>query len=449
MLKKLNAPQIVVVSFLCAIAIGTLMLSLPISAKSGTHTSFVDSLFTATSAACVTGLVVRDTGGHFSGFGQLVILILLQAGGLGIMTFSTVFAILLGRKLSIKDDLVIQRTMMPNKVQNLAVLIKYILFITFGIELLGAALLAARWLAVSDLSAGQVLINSVFHSISAFCNSGLSLFSNSFENFRGDIYINLIIMALIIAGGIGFIVLLEIPNLFKKKKTNKLSLQTKVVLSVSIALILIGAICFFIFESNGMLKELSLKDKVLSSFFQSVTARTTGFNTVTIGYLAAPTLLIIIVLMFIGASPGSTGGGIKTSTFGVLIASLKAMLKNQDRVSLFKRTIPKEVVRKCFIVVFLAVAWIFFAALFIMITERSKFGLERNFFLQYLFEVCSAFGTVGLSTGVTPNLSYLGKIIIIVTMFAGRVGPLTLALAIAMQREKVIYSYPEEKIMIG
>lgn len=448
-IKKLNPPQILAFSFLCVIIIGTVLLSMPFATESGRKLPLVDSLFTATSATCVTGLIVRDTGTHFSGFGKAVILILLQMGGLGIMTFSTLFAILLGRKLTIKHDVVIQRTMTANKVQNLATLITYILLITLGIELLGAACLAFRWAGTTDWSFGKVLANSVFHSVSAFCNAGFSLFSTSFSSFLGDAYINLIMIFLIIIGGIGFVVILELPRLLRRKPPYRVSIQTKVALTVSLSLILIGATVFLFSEGNNAMDGLSGKEKILGSVFQSVTTRTAGFNTLNIGKLATPTLCFFVFLMFIGASPGSTGGGIKTCTFGVLLATAFSMLKNRDRVSMFKRTIPKDVVRKALVVLFLALTWIFVAALLLAVTESGKAASLDNFFLRVLFEVTSAFGTVGLSTGITSTLSMAGKVIIICTMFAGRVGPLTLALAVALQRDKVAYTYPEEKIMIG
>ncbi|NQU95673.1 MAG: Trk family potassium uptake protein [Candidatus Omnitrophica bacterium] len=449
MLKKLNPPQIVAISFLVAILIGAVLLSMPFASKSGKSLSLIDSLFTATSATCVTGLIVRDTGTYFSGFGKAVILVLVQMGGLGIMTFSTLFAVLLGRKLTIKHDVVIQRTMAPNKVQNLSSLLKYILLITLGIEFLGAICLALRWSKTMDWSMGSLLINSVFHAISAFCNAGFSLFSKSFTAFAGDTYINLIMISLIVIGGIGFIVILELPRLTEKKPFYRVSIQTKVAITITFGLILLGALLFFFTESNNTMAGLSMKEKILGSFFQSVTTRTAGFNTLNIGSLAVPTLFFFVFLMFIGASPGSTGGGIKTCTFGVLLATAFSMIKNRDRVSIFKKTIPKEVVRKSLVVVFLAFLWIFGAVFLLALTECKNSALFDNFFLRILFEVTSAFGTVGLSTGITPTLSAAGKLIIILTMFAGRIGPLTLALAIALQRERVAYAYPEEKIMIG
>ena len=449
MLRKLSPPQILVASFLAAILMGALLLSLPFATRSGKGMPLIDSLFTATSATCVTGLIVKDTGTYFSGFGRAVILVLVQMGGLGIMTFSTFFAILLGRKLTIRDDLVIQRTMVQNKVQNLATLLKYILFLTLGVELLGAVSLAFRWSRITDWSFGELFVNSVFHSVSAFCNAGFSIFSGSFTSFLGDSYINLIMISLIIIGGIGFIVVLELLRLMRRRTVQRMSIQTKVAITVSLSLIIIGALLFFFVEKNNTMAGLSAKERVLGSFFQSVTARTAGFNTLNIRNLAAPTLVFFVFLMFVGASPGSTGGGVKTCTFGVALAALYSMLRNRDRVSVFKRTIPKEVVRKSLVVLFLAVLWIFVAVILLTLVEYKKAPALDNFFLRILFEVTSAFGTVGLSAGITPILSTAGKFIVIFTMFAGRIGPLTLALAIALQKGKVVYTYPEERIMIG
>ncbi|OGW75925.1 MAG: hypothetical protein A2Z72_08795 [Omnitrophica bacterium RBG_13_46_9] len=449
MLKKLTLPQIIIVSFLCAIFVGTLLLSAPFATQTRERMPLIDSLFTATSATCVTGLIVRDTGTYFSGFGRLVILILLQMGGLGIMTFSTLFAVILGKKLTIKDDLIIQRTMAPNKVQNLATLIKYIVFITLGVEFLGALCLFLRWINIADWPLRKIFVNSVFHAISAFCNAGLSLFPTSFSEFLGDPYINLIMIFLIVIGGMGFVVVIELFRMARKGPARHITIQTKVAITVSLCLIVIGALFFFLVEGNKAMAGFTLKEKVFGSVFQSVTTRTAGFNSLNIGSLAVPTLCFFAFLMFVGASPGSTGGGIKTCTFGVIVATFFSMLRNRDRVFMFKRTIPKEVVRKSLVVLFLAMGWIFIAILLLAITENGKTTLLSNFFLRILFEVVSAFGTVGLSTGITPMLSTAGKLVIILTMFIGRVGPLTVALAVALQRDKSFYVYPEEKIMIG
>ena len=454
MKKKLNPPQVVAISFLVAIIIGTILLSLPLSTRGPERIGLVDAIFTATSATCVTGLIVKDTPTFFSHFGQWVILILFQAGGLGIMTLSMLFAILLGRKLTIKENVTIQSALDHHKIEGLSSLIKYILSFTLGLEFLGALLLFLKWNRGYGVPAAEAAWNSLFHSISAFCNAGFSLFSNSFMDYQGDLYITLVISIMIILGGIGFVVLLDIKNLkfWKRNKgftVNRFTLQSKIVLILSAALILIGTLAFLALENNGILQGLSWKNKILASYFQSVTSRTAGFNTVNIGGLGVVSQLGLIFLMFIGASPGSTGGGIKTATFGILVITVWSMLKNRDRVSVFKRTIPRHVVRKALVVFFMALAWILIFTIALSLTEGRNMDNLANPFLSFLFEVTSAFGTVGLSTGMTPHLSALGKILIILTMYAGRIGPLTLALAIAIREEKIGYKYPEEKIMVG
>lgn len=443
-MRKLNPPQIIILSFLITIFIGAILLSLPWATRDGERLSTLDALFTATSATCVTGLVVKDTGNFFSLFGQLVILGLFQVGGLGIMTLSTLFAIILGRKLTIKENVVIQGALDHHKIEGLTVLIKYILLITLSIEIIGAAFLSLRWIHLDIMAPFEAIYQGIFHSISAFCNAGFSLFRNSFFRFRDDLYVNLVMSSLIILGGLGFVVLLDFPKFrFWPKKRVKLSLQTKIVLTTTAFLVIIGSILFILLENTNSLANLSVGERIMSAWFQSITTRTAGFSTLPIEKLAVPTLLVIIFLMFIGASPGSTGGGIKTSTFCILLATLRAMMRNRNEVSLFGRTLPREVTRKVIIIFILGLAWIFTFTLLLSIVEKGKP------FINILFEVTSAFGTVGLSTGITANLSSLGKILIVLTMFVGRIGPLTLALAVALREERIVYKYPEERVMVG
>lgn len=452
-MRRLKPPQIVVFGFLITILIGTFFLSLPSSSSNGVSIGLVDAFFTATSATCVTGLIVKDTGKDFSHFGQIVILLLLQIGGLGIMTMSTFFAILLGRKLTIRENVVVKGALDHHGVVGLKTLILYILGITFCIETIGAFLLYSKFGSIYP---------SLFHSISAFCNAGFSLNATSFIKYRHDIYVNLVMIGLIILGGIGFVVLIDgmrairwiSKKVFLRKETDithlfsSISLQTKIVLIVTVVLLFLGGAVFFLVENHRMLYGLSLKNKFLISFFQSVTTRTAGFNTVPIANLASPTLFFLIILMFIGASPGSTGGGIKTCTLGVLIAGALSMVRNQDNIHIFKKTIPRHIFRKAVMIAGLAVSWIVvFTMLLSFVEARNE--VMPNYFLRILFEVTSAFGTVGLSTGITPILSSFGKILIMITMFVGRVGPLTLALAVAMKEQKIFYKYPEEKVMVG
>jgi len=451
-MRKLKPPHIIILSFLGAILVGTILLSLPIATQQGDTIPLVDRIFTATSATCVTGLVVKETA-SWSSFGRIVIMLLFQTGGIGIMTFSTLFAIILGRKVTIRDDLVVKGTLGQKGIKNLKTLILYIVVIVILFETIGAGLLYMRWRAIEDWSVATSLYNAVFHSVSAFCNAGFSLFRQSFTGFRDDLYINLIMMALIFIGGIGFIVILDIWRLRLRGKDRRpliyrMSIQSKMVLSISLILIIIGALSIFLLEKDNVLSGSDTKSMVLSPFFQAITARTAGFNTLPIGKFAPPTLIVLVFLMFIGASPGSAGGGIKTCTFGILIASIISMIKNKERVWAFKRTIPKGVVRKALVIFVLGLGWVFLFSLLLSVTERGHvFG--GNYYLRILFETVSAFGTVGLSTGITSMLSDLGKILIIITMFVGRIGPLTLALAVALQEEKLLYNYPEEQIMVG
>jgi len=452
-MHRLKPPQIVIFGFLVTIIIGAFVLALPQCSANGISIGIVDSFFTATSATCVTGLIVRDTGSAFSQLGSFVILLLIQVGGLGIMTLSTFFAILLGKKLTLRENIVIKGALDHSGVQGLKTLILYILGITFFIEITGAFLLYSRF---------KDPFFSIFHSISGFCNAGFSLNASSLTQYTNDTYVNLVMAALIILGGIGFVVLIDIPKFFRwafkrlflrsnediQHLYSKISLQTKIAVSVSVILICLGTLVFFLLENHGVMNGFGLKDKMLSSFFQSVTSRTAGFNTVPISRLASPTLFFIIILMFVGASPGSTGGGIKTCTFGVLLMGAWSMIKGNDNMHIFKRTIPKPIFRKAVMIVGLAITWIVVVTMLLSFVEDRNQAIP-NYFLRILFEVTSAFGTVGLSTGITPLLSPIGKLLIMITMFVGRIGPLTLALAVTARGQKVFYKYPEEKVMVG
>lgn len=448
---RLKPPQVVVLSFLVTIVIGTLLLSLPIACNVEGKIDLVDRIFTATSATCVTGLIVRDTPNDWSPFGQAVIFLLFQAGGLGIMTLSTFFAVLLGRKLTLRENVVIQGALDHNRVYGAKNLIKYIVGLTVIVELLGASLLFLRWSYIESWPLKERLTKSIFHSVSAFCNAGFSLFSNSFMNFKGDPYINIIMILLIFLGGIGFIVILDIlKGIFSTREYKKprLSLQSKIVLCTSLILIIAGAVFILAFENNNVMKGMAPEEKIFGSFFQAVTPRTAGFNTLPISRFAPPTLMVLMLLMFIGASPGSAGGGIKTCTFAIVMATVWTMSKNRDKVFVFGRTIPRTVVRRAILIFILALVWIFSATLLFVVFERGNLGGE-NIIIRSLFEVTSAFGTVGLTTGITPQLSTIGKILITITMLVGRIGPLTLALAVALKEEKVGYTYPEESVMVG
>jgi len=446
---RLTPPQLLIFSFLLAILAGTVALSLPIATHGAGRLPLVDSLFTATSATCVTGLVVRDTGSYFSSFGRWIIFILFQAGGLGIMTFSTLFAVMLGRKIGFTETDVVSSTLDRRNIFGLRKLIAYILGITAAVELAGAGLLFLRWRSITEWGVAETIEKSVFHAVSGFCNAGFSLFSDSLAGFEADPGINMTMILLIFVGGIGFIVIMDMIGLFSKRNAaRKISLQSKIALTASLSLIAAGTVLLLIFEKDGVMKAMTWPERMWGAAFQSVAARTAGFNTMSIGKLSLPSLASIAFLMFVGASPGSTGGGIKTCTFFVVAATVLSMLRNKRRVSLFSRSIPLKIIREAMAIFFLSVAWIFVFTILLGYFERGDPRIGGSFMGQ-LFEVVSAFGTVGLSTGITDRLSEPGKLCLIATMFAGRVGPLTLALAVAFREKKDNYFFPEENVMVG
>ena len=438
-IKELTPAQILATGYMVVILTGTILLMLPIATANGNGLNIIDALFTSTSATCVTGLIVVNTSSAFTVFGQLVIMILIQVGGLGIMTMSSLIAFILGKKISLKERLIIQEDLSQFNISGMVRLVRYVIGFTFIIEGTGAFLLWFR--LIKEYNFWKAIYYSVFHAVSAFNNAGFDLFGNSLVDFTGDIIINFVIMALIILGGIGFGVLVEINNLRNIFDT---SLQTKIVLAVTIILLIIG---FFMilgleFDNDSTMGNLPIGNKMLSAFFLSVTPRTAGFNTLPTGALRSSTLFFIVVLMFIGASPGSTGGGIKTTTFGVMVITLWNMMTGKRDIEIYNRQLEKEVIFKSISITLLALGLVVFVTITLTITENMEF-------LSVLFETVSAFGTVGLSTGVTSHLSDFGRILITITMFAGRVGPLTLAIAFAEREQKGIYHLPKEKIMVG
>lgn len=441
---KLTPYQILVLGFAGLILVGTGLLMLPISAADGQSLPFIDALFTATSAVCVTGLVVVDTGTYFSLFGQLVIISLIQAGGLGIMAMSTLMAILIGKKINLKQRLVMQEALNQFTIAGVVRLTQYIIKVTLLIEAIGGTILAIRWYQDYGLKG---IYFGYWHAISSFCNAGFDLLGSVTGKFSSatayvdDIVVNLVISSLIILGGIGFTV---IADVWTNRHFGKLSLHSKVVLITSGVLIGFGAVVIFLLEySNpGTLGSLSWQGKVLSSYFQSVSTRTAGWNTIDLSKLTDATLFFMVILMFIGASPTSTGGGIKTSTTGVLAAATWALIRGRQDAEIFERRIPQTIIYKAFSVMLLSAMLVIFVTMMLSITENQPF-------INLLFETTSAFGTVGLTTGVTQELTTPGKIWIILTMFAGRVGPVTLALALALKHHKVNLQYPEGKLLIG
>ena len=441
-LKKkfdLSPNQVLVSGFISLILIGTYLLHLPIASSGEGSIKWVDALFTATSATCVTGLVVLDTGSDFTFFGHWIILIPFQIGGLGIMTFSTMFAFLLGKKISLRQRLIIQESLNQFSIGGLVRLAKYILLFTFIFQGFGTLFLYLNWRHINSNHSSLFL--SFFHAVSAFCNAGFSLFSDSLQAYTSHTGINTIFLILIIFGGIGFLVLVE---LYEYPKRKRLSLHSKLVIVMTIFLLVSGTIGILFLENQNpnTIQHHLLRGKLLSSIFQSATARTAGFNTIPIGQMGNATLLLLIMLMFIGASPTSTGGGIKTTTFCVAFLWMYYTLKGRKHLYLYQRQISNEVVSKAWVILTLAISWIMVMTLLLSYFEDFDF-------IKLFFEVISAFGTVGLSTGITGSLSPAGKIIIIFTMFVGRLGPLALALSLIINRQEESIQYPEDHVMVG
>jgi trk system potassium uptake protein TrkH len=447
--RSLGPERTLILSFLIIILIGTFLLSLPYAARAKSA-SFIDALFTATSAVCVTGLIVVDTGSFYSQFGQVVILILIQVGGLGIMTFSVFFYLLLGRSIGFRDRRIIQDTFSQSPIRNISVLLKSVFLYTIVIECVGALFLLIGWR--DHFPPMTALYFSLFHAISAFCNAGFSLFADSFVGFQGNILLNISVTSLIILGGIGFIVLREMAEgRLRGNPPLRISLHSKVVLTTTAALIVLGTCFIFFIERDNSLLKFPLGEQILISYFQSVTSRTAGFNTIPMVGLSNATLFILIVLMFIGASPGSCGGGIKTTNLATLLSLAVNRYKGRDRANLFKRTIPHETVARSISIILASGLAVVIITICLLITQMGDISHteSRGLFLEYLFETVSAFGTVGLSMGVTDTLDSVGKLIIIVMMLLGRLGPLTLAFAMAQRTRTREFQYAEENIIVG
>jgi len=438
---RVNPAQIIIVSFATIILFGSFLVYLPYSIAKGFQIRYIDALFTSTSAVCVTGLVVVDTGTAFSKIGQTFIMLLIQAGGLGIMTIAAFIQVSLGSEMSLYGRFSTAALLDQTNLKNLYTIIKSIVLITITVETVGVILFYPYF--YRSLGNGwEALYYSLFHSISAFCNAGFSLLSGSFMNATGNIWVNFVLILLIISGGLGFTVLMNLSRKVVYGSRERISVQTRIVIITTIFFILIGSLLFYFFEKENTLRNLSPVEKFLSSLFQSVTTRTAGFNTVDTGSLRPITLFMMSILMFIGASPGSTGGGIKTTTVFILFLSIVTILRDQRFNTIFNRRIPYQVVNRAFAILVSGTT--------LVIIYTLSLGLIENFpFMKIYYETVSAFGTVGLSTGITPQLSDLGKIIIMITMFTGRIGPLTMVLAIRnIQRSKLV-TYPEERVMVG
>jgi len=448
--------RLAVCSFLAAILIGTAVLSTPLCSPRNPRTGRrawthpVDALFTATSAVCVTGLVVKDTGSEWSLFGQLVILCLIQAGGLGIMTVYAFLASMIYRRLSMGFERVVGDVMEARPQESVWGTVKFICLLTAFMEAVGAACLFLSWRGHFD-GFFKCLYFSIFHSISAFCNAGFSLYRDSLVSYRGDVAVNLVFCVLIVCGGLGFLVMRDLWEQLRwhvtvrKGKRPRLTTHSKLVLTVSGLLLLFGFVGIFIMESTATLRSEPLKNRLLAALFQSVTPRTAGFNTIPLSEtaIAPSTALLLMVLMFIGGSPGSTAGGIKTTTLGVMAASIAATLRGSDQAEMFHHSVRHETVHRVASVILLGLSVLLAGIFALLVTERGRD------FCQVAFEATSAFGTVGLSLGLTKELSLWGRLIIPALMFVGRLGPVTIVMSAATVEGRIPYRYPTGHIMVG
>lgn len=448
-LFSLQPAHLMLASFAGVIVFGTVLLMLPSATAPGQETTLLNAFFTATSATCVTGLIVYDTPTHFTFFGQLVILAMIQTGGLGIMTFSVSLAMLIRRSFSMKNQSIMQNVLDQETLLDSRRLIVFIAAMTLLLEIIGAVTLYLSWRPILGAGASTVW-HAVFHSVSAFCNAGFSTFTDSLMRFSTHLPTNLTICLLIVLGGVGFVVIQDFYQALRNRlvdrqtRHHRFRIQTRLVLGWTGGLILAGTVLTFLIERHHLLAGAQTPQVLLTSLFQSITTRTAGFNTCAINGLQPATLFLFICLMFIGASPGGTGGGIKTTTAAVLWGVARAGLTRREKTELYRRTIPVDVIRRAIIALCASLLVVCVSLVVITLLE------PQTGFLDLLFEIVSAFGTVGLSTGVTGSLSSGGRLLITLLMFIGRLGPLTLSFAfIQTKKRSAKYSYAEERLMIG
>jgi trk system potassium uptake protein TrkH len=446
-LDQRSPAEILIFGFALVILLGAVLLCLPVATQSGRSPGFINALFTATSAVSVTGLVIVDTGTFWSLFGKFIIICLIQIGGLGFMSLTTMFFVLAGKRITIRNRLLIKSSINMDSISGIVKFTKYIFYSSLVIETIGALCLSIVFIPRFGFTKG--IGYSIFHAISAFCNAGFDLIGqfSSFTGYTDNFILNFVVCSLVIIGGLGFAVTSDLWNI---RKFDKMSMHTKFVLIITAILLGIGFIFFFIFEFDNpnTLGNLSLQGKILGSFFQSVTTRTAGFNTINIAGLTKPSLLLTILLMFVGGSPGSTAGGIKTTTLGLILITVASVLHGKKDVIVYKRSISGQTIRRAISVIVIAFTIVIFMIFVLLCTEPNVA------FENIIFEVISAFGTVGLTTGLTSQLSIAGKIAMIITMFVGRLGPLTVAYAITRgekrSRENIgNFTLPEGNVMIG
>ena len=456
LLRKFHPTQVIIAGFLSLIIVGAVLLSLPIATKPGHHIGFLDAAFTSTSAVCVTGLVVVDTSTAFTLFGQTIIILLIQIGGLGFMTITSFVFMLVGRRITLSERMILKESLNELHFSGLLGMIKKILIVTFTTELVAALIFATRFV---PLFGAKGLYISLFHSISAFCNAGFDIFGqyfgefSSIASFSADAVVVLTTIALIIVGGLGFVVVCDVFDFKRIKQKHRLTRYSKFVLIITAALIVFGIVTIFPLELGNPdtlgSSELSAGSKILSGLFQAVTPRTAGFATMNQNSMLPATKLVTMLLMFIGASPAGTGGGVKTTTIAILLLFALSGIRGKKDVRLMDRRIARDTLKRAITIATLGIIFIFVTSSALMIIEESSGGLFT--FENIFFEAFSAFGTVGLSTGITPMLSAGSKIILMCSMFAGRVGLMTLTFALANRAngQEAKIRYPEERFMVG
>jgi trk system potassium uptake protein TrkH len=453
--KELTPSRVLVFGYASLIILGTVLLALPFSSsREAGRASIVDAYFTASSAICVTGLIVRDTQHDFSLLGKAIILFLIQIGGLGYMTLATSFSLILGRKISLRERLATREGLGELTLEDLGRFALRVFIVTVILEAVGTAILFTRFRLIG-LTISRAAAFGLFHSVSAFCNAGFSTFSRNLSGYADDTVVSLTVLVLFLSGGLGFFVLREAHRRWIRRSIRRFSVHTKLVLAVTGILLVIGFTSVLVLEAGKSMADLSVKGKVLASLFQGATPRTAGFSTLDIGALTAPTLFLMILLMFVGASPGGTGGGVKTTTCGSCLLKIYSVLVGKENVSVFGRRLPDAVITRAFVLVIAGIIIVCVGTGVLLVSESGPV-LSRGF-VGVLFEEVSAFGTVGLSVGsytkpqtsLSHDFSSLGKVIIALTMLAGRVGPLTLGVAVVVRQRREVFAYPEERVLIG
>lgn len=439
--KQMSPSRKLILGFLLVIIVGVFLLMLPFSLKEGKTLSPLEALFTVVSAVCVTGLSVVDVAEVFSPVGDAILIAFIQIGGLGVMTFSSIVFLLAGQKMTLYTRILLKEERNANSVGEILNFVRLMLLTVFIIESIGAVILMHEFRKIMPYE--QAVYYGIFHSISAFCNAGFSLFSNNLENFRGNPVISLTISYLIILGGMGFAIINSFIMMIRKG-VSRFTLTSKLAIQISMILTFGGAILFFLleFSNSATLFPLPWSEKIIASIFQSVTLRTAGFNTIPLANLRSATVFMACIWMLIGASPGSTGGGIKTTTLGVILFYVIGIIRGKEHVEIFNRRLDWDVMNKALALLVVSLSYIALVILLLLVIE--PFSMEK-----IVFEVVSAFGTVGLTMGITPHLTVTSKLLIIVTMFIGRLGPMTIALALGEKKKKARVQYPKEDILIG